>query len=88
MNAATSMMTLAYRPFLDPLSLHKQWFLLLIPTAFFVSLAYKAVRVHNLRTLPKVVLTMTIQVVLGMVALWILVYLVVEKLLPIIAPKP
>jgi hypothetical protein len=77
---------LAYRPFLDPLNLHQHWYLLLIPVAFFLSLAYKAVRVHDLRALPRQTLSMTIQVILSMLLLGVAFYLFVEKLLPLIAP--
>jgi len=36
---------LAYRPILDPLALHDQWYWLMPPLALLISLAYKAVRV-------------------------------------------
>ncbi len=58
---------LAYRPFLDPIDLHRYWFVLIFPMAFFIALAYKAVRVPDLRTMPREVAVMTIQIVLGMV---------------------
>jgi hypothetical protein len=81
------MATLAYRPFLDPLELHAYWYLLLLPMALFLSLAYKAVRVEDLRDLPKQVLAMSAQIVLGMVALGFATYLFVQYVAPAIVPK-
>lgn len=69
---------LAWRPFLDPLDLHRWWYLLLIPIALGVSMAYKAVRVRDLGTYPWQVGMMTVQVVLGMIALAFAAHLIVE----------
>jgi len=77
----------AYRPFLDPLDLHARWYLLIIPMAFFLSLAYKAVRVEHLRDLPRQTLVMTIQIILAMIAMGCAAYLFVQHLAPIILPK-
>lgn len=79
--------TLAYRPFLDPLDLHRAWFLLLFPMAFFVTLAYKSTRVPDLRDLPRQVLIMTVQIILGMIALGFATYLFVEFVAPAVLPK-
>ena len=38
---------LAYRPLLDPLALHDQWYLLMLPLAVLLSLGYKAIRVPD-----------------------------------------
>ncbi|GDX98211.1 hypothetical protein LBMAG48_06150 [Phycisphaerae bacterium] len=81
------LLTLASRPFIDPIELHTQWYLLLIPMAFFASLAYKAVRVWDVKTLPRQVLAMTLQVILAMAGLGLAVYIFVEVALPLIAPK-
>ncbi len=89
-------LTLAYRPFLDPLSLGPWWWAFLLPLALLISVAYKAVRMHELEAVEgpwlgafaRSVLVMTIQIILGIVALWIGSYLFVIKLLPVIAPMP
>lgn len=78
---------LAYRPFVDPLELHRYWFLFIIPMAFFIALAYKAVRIEHLRALPRQVAVMTIQIVLGMIALGAASYLFIQVLVPMLAPK-
>jgi hypothetical protein len=83
-----TMFTLAYRPFLDPLPLQDLWFVLLIPVAALVSLAYKAVRVQDMKQLARQVVAMTIQVIAGMVLLGALLFVVITYLLPVIAPKP
>jgi hypothetical protein len=58
-----------YRPFIDPLELHQWWWLLLIPMSFGVAVVYKAVRVKTMDKYWQQVLIMTIQIVLGMLAL-------------------
>lgn len=79
---------LAYRPLIDPLDLHDVWFLLLIPLALLISIAYKAVRVDDMRTFWPAALWMTAQIIVGMVALGTAFYVVIEWLVPIIAPTP
>jgi hypothetical protein len=75
-------LTLAYRPFIDPVDAHGLWYLLLIPLALGVSAAYKAVRVADLRDFPRAVLVMTAQIVLGMIALGFASYLFVQFVVP------
>lgn len=72
----------AYRPFLDPLDLHEAWWLTLLPLALGISLSYKAVRVGSLRELPKQVVVMTVQVVVGMALLAAATYAIVELAVP------
>ncbi len=79
---------LAYRPLIDPLDLHHVWFLLLLPLALLVSIAYKAVRVDDMKHFWPATLWMTAQVIVGMVALGFAFYVVIEWLVPIIAPTP
>ncbi|CAG0964686.1 hypothetical protein PHYC_00919 [Phycisphaerales bacterium] len=78
---------LAYRPFIDPIDLHKFWFVLLVPLAFFLSIAYKSVRLDDLKELPRAVVSMTIQICFWMVVLGVASYLFVQHLAPLIAPK-
>jgi len=78
-------LTLAYRPFIDPIDVHTLWYLLLVPLALGVSAAYKAVRVDELREFPRAVLVMTAQIVLGMIALGVLSYVFVQFLVPRLA---
>ncbi len=76
--------TLALRPFLDPLPLHDEWWLTLIPLAFLVSVAYKAVRVRTFRrgVYARQVLMMTVQIVVAMIALAVVQHLFVEVIVP------
>lgn len=76
------MMMLSYTPFLDPLDLHEHWWWTLIPLAFGISMAYKAVRVADLRHYWKQVGVMTAQVLAGMVILAAAVFVVVELVVP------
>lgn len=76
--------TLAWRPFLDPLDAHGVWYLFLIPLALGVSIAYKAVRVADLRGYWREVLTMTVQIIGAMIALALLTYVVIILILPLL----
>lgn len=78
---------LAYRPFIDPINAHSWWFLLLIPLALLVSLAYKSVRVYDLRDLPRHTLVMAAQIVIAMIGLGFGFYLFVQFVVPHIVPK-
>lgn len=73
---------IAWTPFLDPLPLHGSWWFTIGPLALFISMAYKAVRVTDLRDYWKQVALMTIQTILGMIGLAILVFVIVELVIP------
>jgi hypothetical protein len=75
---------LAYTPFIDPINVHTWWYLLIIPVSILISIAYKAVRVHDLRDFPKEVVVMSIQIVVVMALLGVASFLFVEKVLPLI----
>ncbi len=69
---------LAWRPFIDPIDAHTWWYVLIIPLAFFICVAYKGVRAKDLHRYWVQVLIMTAQVVLGMIALAVISFLLVE----------
>jgi len=72
-----------YRPFLDPLpDFGPWWWLLLIPLALGISIAYKAVRVRSMDRYWPNVLTMTVQIVLAMVLLAVGAHVFVEWIVP------
>ena len=73
-------MMIAYTPFLDPLDLHDWWWLTIAPLALGISIVYKAIRVHDLKDFWLGVLVMTLQVLLGMVALAAGTYVLVEMI--------
>jgi hypothetical protein len=75
-----------HRPFIDPMTIDAGWYWLLVPLSLCISVAYKAIRVHDIRTLPRQALAMTLQLILGIIAIGALGYIVIEKLLPLIAP--
>ena len=78
---------LSYRPFIDPIDAHRWWFLLLLPMAFFLSLAYKSVRVADLKDLMRGTLIMSAQITLAMIALGFAFYTFVQFILPHIVPR-
>lgn len=68
---------MGYRPFIDPISLHEWWVLLLLPMAVGVSIVYKAVRLKTLERYWRAVAIMTTQIVVGMILLGAASYLLV-----------
>lgn len=78
---------LAYRPFLDPLPIDAYWYLLLIPMSLGIALAYKSVRVREMKDYPRQVLVLMIQIVVSMAALGVGTYLVIQHVIPIITPR-
>jgi len=75
---------LAYTPFLEPMDLHREWWLLLIPMAVLTSIAWKAVRVVTFRRFWWPVLLMSTQIVVAMALLAVGAYALVELLVPML----
>ena len=80
--------TLAYRPFIDAMSIHDQWYLLIIPMVIFVAIGYKAVRVGEMKGYWKNVFAFTVQVLGVMAVLAIAFTIVITILVPMLAPMP
>lgn len=76
----STMHTLAYRPFLEPIPLEGFWLLLLVPLILAVAIIYKSVKIENMALLPRQVVMMAAQILAFMVmtaaALWLVVELV------------
>lgn len=85
MTAPALAFVLAWRPFIDPMDAHAWWFLLLLPIAFLVSLAWKSVRIDNVKRLPRPVIVMTAQVVLAMLGLGLAAFVGLVVVLPLLA---
>ncbi len=84
---AAPVLDFGWRPFIDPMPL--AWFdswiaLWIIPLSFMVAVSYKAVRQYDLRPAPFIreALMMTVQIILGMIALGAASYLLVEVFVP------
>ena len=74
---------LAWKPLLQPApGVERWWWLLVIPTAVGVSLAYKSTRTRELANLPREVVRMSVQIILAMVGIALFLYLLVIVLLP------
>ena len=80
--------SLAYTPFLDPLDLHRWWFVLLIPMALGVAMVYKAVRMASLERYWRHVASMASSIVIGIILLGAAMYAMIEWIVPLIAPMP
>lgn len=75
--------TLAWTPFLDPLPhAGRYWWMFLLPLAFLLSMAWKAVRLPNLDHYWRDVLSMTLQIIAAVVGLAIALYLLVIVVMP------
>ena len=81
-------LTLAYRPFIDALSIHDQWYLLIIPMVVFVAIGYKAVRVSEMKGYWRNVFAFVVQVLGVMAVLAIAFTIVITVLVPMLAPMP
>jgi len=77
-----------HRLLIDPLhlswlNLHDNWWLTLVPMAFFISMAYKGVRLTDLSRFWPQVLLMTAQIVVAMMGLAAAIFVFVEVLVPL-----
>jgi hypothetical protein len=76
---------LAWTPFLQPApGVQHWWWLLVLPMALGVAMAYKAIRVRTLAEWPGAVLKMSLQIVAAMVGIAVGLYLLVIVLLPML----
>lgn len=78
------LLTLAVRPFLDPMPFERYWYLLIIPMSLGIAMAYKAVRVPDMKNYWLQTLVMAAQIVLGMIALGTFTFIFVQVVLPTI----
>lgn len=76
-----------WRPFIDPLPLHGQWWIFLLPLAVGIAVVYKAVQMKDLAGYGRAVLVMTVQIIAGMVALGVASYLLVAVYVRFIAER-
>ena len=80
--------TLAWRPFLDPRDLHRQWFFLLVPLALGIAVTYRGVRVNTFEKYWIKTLILTVQIVLAMILLGAASYLFIQFAVPYLLPMP
>ncbi len=79
---------LAYTPFVDALAVHNEWYLLIIPIAFFIAIGYKAVRCYDMKNYPREVFIFTMQILIGLGILAVIATALITVLIPMIAPVP
>lgn len=75
---------LAYTPFLDPLNLHAGWWLTLVPLALGISVVYKAIRVRTFTGYWGQVAMMSVQIILGIIAISAALFMLTEVFIPLI----
>ncbi|MDZ4829643.1 MAG: hypothetical protein SGJ09_05515 [Phycisphaerae bacterium] len=74
---------LAHIPFVEPLPLaHRFWWLLIVPLAIGVSMAWKAVRVPSLGDYWRQVASMSVQIVLGVAGIAVGLFVLIQVVLP------
>ncbi len=56
------------RPFLQPLPVWDQWYLLLLPLCLCVSIVYKAIKCRSMRQVPKQAIAITVWIVVSFAA--------------------
>lgn len=71
-----ALLTLAYKPFLDPLPLDRWWLALLPPLVLAIAIVYKTIKLDDLSQLPRQVLRLSAQILcvmaLAAAGLWLL----------------
>ncbi len=83
----TQIALLAWRPFLEPISVHEHWWVFLAPLALGISIVWKAVRLGTLEHYWRQVAMMTVQIIVGMVVLAAFSYVFVEVYVRFIADR-
>ncbi|MCW5853711.1 MAG: hypothetical protein KIT87_26830 [Anaerolineae bacterium] len=61
------MLIAAYTPFLDPLPVDRWWLLLLLPLVAVISIVYKAIKIDDLRQLPRQAASLAAQILVFLV---------------------
>lgn len=77
------LLPLGYRPFLDPISAQQWWWLFVIPLIIGIAIVYKALRLPDLDRFWFNVTKMSLQIMIVMVVMSVILYLVVERVLPL-----
>lgn len=72
--------------FIDPLQAHDAWYLMIVPMVIFIAVGYKAVRTRNLDNYWREVLVFVIQVLGGMGLLALAFMVVINFVVPVLAP--
>ena len=72
--------------FIDPVQAHDAWYLMIVPMVIFIAIGYKAVRTKHMEHYWREVLIFVLQVLGGMAALAAAFMLVVNVIVPWVAP--
>jgi uncharacterized membrane protein YwzB len=73
--------------FIDPLQAHDAWYLMIVPMVVFIAVGYKAVRTRNMDQYWREVLVFVIQVLGGMGLLALAFMVVINFVVPVLAPR-
>lgn len=73
--------------FIDPLQAHDAWYLMIVPMVVFIAVGYKAVRTRSMDNYWREVLVFVIQVLGGMGLLALAFMVVINFVVPVLAPR-
>ena len=76
---------LAYIPFVAPMNwLNTYWPILVLPLSFGIAMVYKAIRLDDLVVYWRAVMVMSVQIVIGMIALAAFLFVLVQWIVPLL----
>jgi len=58
---------MSYTPFWNPLPVWQYWYLLLIPLSLGISIVYKCVKCHSMKSVPREAAVIFMTIIIGMV---------------------
>ncbi len=72
--------------FIDPIQAHDAWYLMIVPMVIFIAIGYKAVRVKHMKDYWREVLVFTLQVLVAMGLITVGFMVLINVLVPWLAP--
>ncbi len=78
--AFPTLVSLAYRPFLDPIPVDRFWMFFALPLVVVIALVYKSIRMNSLEHLTRETLKLSLQILIFMVAAAVVLWLIAALL--------
>jgi len=71
-------MTMAWRPFLEPMPVDDLWLVLIVPLVLAIAVVYKVIRLRDLRGLPIQTVVLAAQIVVFMILAALILWVITE----------
>lgn len=71
-------MTMAWRPFLEPMPVDDLWLVLIVPLVLAIAVVYKVIRLRDLRGLPIQTVVLAAQIVVFMIFAALILWVITE----------